>query len=100
MANPQHLEILRQGVEVWNRWRNDNKSGWDPEGPRPFLTEIDLSGVDLSAIGYRDLTGVNLYWSNLDKANLSGADPRGANLSHSILRLASIENANLQGANL
>jgi hypothetical protein len=23
MANSEHLAILRQGVEVWNQWRND-----------------------------------------------------------------------------
>ncbi len=21
MANPEHLKILKQGVEVWNRWK-------------------------------------------------------------------------------
>jgi hypothetical protein len=36
MANPEHLQILQQGVEVWNAWRKQNK------GIRP-----DLSGVDL-----------------------------------------------------
>jgi hypothetical protein len=24
MANPEHLEILKQGVEVWNRWQEEN----------------------------------------------------------------------------
>ena len=24
MANPEHLDILKQGVEVWNKWREEN----------------------------------------------------------------------------
>ena len=24
MANPEHFEILKQGVDVWNRWREKN----------------------------------------------------------------------------
>jgi hypothetical protein len=36
MANQEHLDILKQGLEVWNQWRNEH-------------TEIvpDLNGVDL-----------------------------------------------------
>jgi Pentapeptide repeats (8 copies) len=26
MANPHHLEILKQGVEVWNKWREENRN--------------------------------------------------------------------------
>jgi hypothetical protein len=24
MANPEHVEILKQGVEVWNQWKAKN----------------------------------------------------------------------------
>ncbi len=24
MVNPEHLEILKQGVEAWNQWRENN----------------------------------------------------------------------------
>jgi len=24
MANPEHLEILKQGVESWNKWHEEN----------------------------------------------------------------------------
>ena len=24
MANPEHLAILKQGVEVWNQWRDEH----------------------------------------------------------------------------
>jgi hypothetical protein len=37
MANEEQLEILKQGVEAWNKWREDN-----PE------IKIDLSGANLS----------------------------------------------------
>lgn len=26
MANQEHLKILLQGVEVWNKWRLENKN--------------------------------------------------------------------------
>ena len=26
MANPEHVKILKQGVDVWNRWRKENPS--------------------------------------------------------------------------
>jgi hypothetical protein len=33
MANEEHVRILRQGAEVWNNWRRENR-----------LLEPDLSG--------------------------------------------------------
>ena len=42
MANPEHVAILKRGVEVWNKWRIAN-----PE-VRPDLSEADLNKADLS----------------------------------------------------
>ena len=38
MANPEHLQILKQGVEAWNQWREQNK------GIRPDLRGANLGG--------------------------------------------------------
>jgi Pentapeptide repeats (8 copies) len=62
MANPDHLEILKQGVEVWNAWRAK------PGSPVP-----DLSGADLRLA---DLREAHLFLTNLSGANLSGANSR------------------------
>jgi hypothetical protein len=81
MANPEHLEILKQGVKKWNAWRVEN---WG--------MQIDLSGADLNEA---DFSGVNLW-----KANLSGVNLREANLSRATLGHADLSGANLREANL
>ena len=37
MANPEHVEILKQGVDVWNRWREEN-----PEILKPDLSNANF----------------------------------------------------------
>ena len=58
MANQEHLEILKQGVEVWNEWRKHNPNS------KPDLAEASLSRTDLSQA---DLVG-----ADLSKAELVG----------------------------
>jgi uncharacterized protein YjbI with pentapeptide repeats len=91
MANPEHLEILRQGVEVWNAWRTKEP-----------LIEPDLSGANLSGARlYRaDLTQANLFEANLGGADLSGAYLYRANLSRADLSEANLAAANLGTAGL
>ena len=62
MANEEHLKILKQGVEQWNKWRLENAKN----AIRPNLGGADLSGAKLS--------GANLSDAKLIDANLSGAD--------------------------
>ena len=81
MANPEHLKILKKGVDVWNRWREDN-----PE-IKPDLSEANLENADLT---YAKLEEVNLIRANLKRADL---------ISAKLIR-ANLEGANLEGANL
>ena len=43
MANEEHLKILRQGVEQWNKWRLENAN-------RPGLVGANLSGAKLRTV--------------------------------------------------
>ena len=62
MANKEHLDLIKQGVEVWNKWRGEN-TGEIPDISRANLIVADLEGADLSK-------------ADLIEANLSGADLR------------------------
>lgn len=86
MANEEHLEILKRGVEVWNKWQEDNPD------VRP-----DLRGTDLRSA---DLWGVNLLYTDLSHADLRNADLLGANLSGAKLYSADLSSANLHSASL
>src|SRR5215472_4314180 len=95
MAHEEHLKILKQGVEQWNRWRLENAI-------RPDLSGANLSGANLSSTDLIDvyLSFAELAGANLSGANLSGANLIGANLSGANLSGAKLSGANLSGANL
>lgn len=91
MANEEQLAILRQGVEVWNRWRDKN----------PHV-DIDLNFAYLRGEHFDDfnLCKVNFENANLREAQLKGADLREAKLKGTDLRNANLWNAKLNGADL
>jgi uncharacterized protein YjbI with pentapeptide repeats len=97
MADEKHLELLREGVEIWNKWR---------EGLHlriiPNLSGADLVGMDLRRANlYQvNLRGANLYGANLREANLAGADLIDANIRKANLSGANLSRATLGGANL
>lgn len=92
MANQEQLDILKKGVDVWNRWR----MRLHPD-IRPDLSQADLSGAQLSRA---DLRGANLNGANLSRADLSLADLSGANLSRANLSRADLSGADLSGTTL
>jgi len=106
MANPEHLEILKQGVVVWNQWREEKPA------IRPDLSKANLVGMNLTGANFIDvnlaetilsaaiLHGVNLTKADLSGANLSWADLLGTNLRKANLQRANLDMANLTGTNL
>ncbi len=121
MANPEHLAILKQGVEVWNRWRQEHPevrpdlSGAELSGAalnkanfsQGFLKEARLTGAKLAGADFThaDLEGATfeeaeLTGANLGRSNVSGAKFAGANLQHSIFSIADMTSCNLSGTDL
>ena len=81
MADQEQLNLLRQSVEVWNQWREEN----------PDIMP--------------DLFGANLNNSNIAKVNFSRtylveASLKVANLSGANLSIATLVGTNLSGATL
>ena len=85
------LEILLQGRDAWNGWRDKNP-----------MVEIDLSGANLSGANLMqaNLNGANLIQANLSRADLFAAVLVEANLSKANLLTANFNGANLREANL
>ena len=91
MASEEQLAILKQGVDVWNQWREKNSE-----------TEIDLAGADFHE---QDLSKINLSSAHLDladfvAANLTEANLYRAHLSGAAFNFATLYQANFQEAYL
>jgi TIR domain-containing protein/pentapeptide repeat protein len=111
MANPEHLQLLKQGVEVWNAWRRENPAirpnliaadlylrrdpfshfSWDP----PMSIEVHEG-----YLGKASLSSVDFHAAYLNGANLHGAYLNRANLREAILHEANLHGAYLYGADL
>jgi transposase len=75
MANQEHLDILKQGVQIWNQWREEHPD-IEPDLSEARLGGALLSKADLSEANLlgADLSGADLGGTTLSKANLSGAE--------------------------
>ena len=101
MANQEHLDILKQGVEVWNQWRREHLN-IQPDFSGANLSKADLSKANLNKANLRlaDLSSADLSETNLRETNFSGADLRQANLSGADLWKADLWKANFRLADL
>lgn len=100
-TNEKHIDILHQGVDVWNQWRQANPN------TRPILFKANLKRLDLRRVNFSqsNLVACNLSWANLEKAdlseaNLSWANFLGANLVGADLRKAELFRTNFKDADL
>jgi TIR domain/Pentapeptide repeats (8 copies) len=121
MANEEQLSILKQGVQVWNKWRNENFIDTDFTNPSlqwkgkilvgyrksVDLRQADLSGADLRGADLReaDLSGAKLWRAdlkaaNLSETNLTGADLREVDCNGVEFDTTNFFQADLSGANL
>ena len=57
MANPEHLELLRQGVEVWNKW---------------YVQQWRKDQLFASDLSYADLCGTDIRGDLLSRARFIG----------------------------
>ena len=96
VADPEHLDLLQQGVDTWNAWRAEKPS------IRPDLSGAYLSKTNLVEAHLRStiLHGANLIQADLFQADLREADLSGADLSVANLLRADLSGANVSGANL
>jgi hypothetical protein len=91
MANPEHLEILQQGVEVWNEWRIEH------DKIVPDLDDADFSGTDLSGT---DFSGTNFAGAHLRNVDFTNAELTNVTLNHADLTNTIIVGADLTDSDL
>lgn len=92
MGDTTHIELLKQGTEVWNRLRKT-----DLRRTKIDLSEADLRGIKLANV---KLSGANLEGADLEGAELIEANLNNANLTRANLRAATLVSAHLIRANL
>ena len=89
MANPEHVDIVSQGADTIEEWRENNP------GIIFDLEKANLSGIDLSNA---DLSYANFEFANLSRTNLEGADLSHANLLFTKMIRTNLNNVDLYSA--
>jgi uncharacterized protein YjbI with pentapeptide repeats len=91
MANQEYLDILKQGVETWNQWRQEHPD---------ILVDLSRADLRVADLRFANLCRVNLSRADLSDANLSDADLSSASLNGVHLCRADLRRAKLNGASL
>lgn len=105
MADTTYLQILAQGVDDWNKWREKNPEAeidlsgaeleqWVPKQPA-FQTAKQLAGINFSKVNLQNaiLKGLVLEDADFSQARLDNADLTKVNFTK-----AKLPHANMTGA--
>jgi uncharacterized protein YjbI with pentapeptide repeats len=76
MGNPENLEILKQGVDVWNSWRMENPD-IQPDFNQESLQDTCFDGANLDSTNFKE---ANLKGATFFRTHLEGSDLRQTNL--------------------
>jgi len=89
-ACPQHIEVLKTGVQKWNAWRDENPSLWP-----------NLNGVDVAELlkPFQDQDGA-IEGINFDRTHLQGAVFRKTKLHNARFNEAFLRHADFSGAEI
>jgi uncharacterized protein YjbI with pentapeptide repeats len=115
MTNKEHLTLIRQGIDIWNKWRDENPavipdfSGtlshfWyhmeaECRGNKvKWGTDFFSASHESEALPH-NLSGFNLSGANLSRVHLGGTSPSGKDVNGSEIE-ANLSGANLSNANL
>ena len=90
MANPEHVEIVKQGVAVIAAWRKKYPD---------IRFELGQANLSESELRWADLSGANLSGANLSFANVSEAYLFGANVKETSLECTIFANVDLSEVN-
>lgn len=103
MSDPLHLDKIRAGALVWNKWRRDNP-GIVPDlnGLRISASELQFGVVQGGPVDFSrtELSHAVLVHATLIEANLAGAVLVKADFSYGRLNKADLRGADLRGAKL
>ena len=91
MANSEHLNILKQGVEAWNKWRDENRD------ERPDLSGVDLSGSKFSGANF---SNTNFNKARLNQWSVDDCDFSESNLTEIVAQASYWRNARFRGAHI
>lgn len=92
MANERHIELVKKGYEVWNKWRVDNPD------TIPDLLAAKLQSIDFSMYDFHkaDLRYVDFSHSTFVRTNFSETDLSHADFIHAEISRTDLSNSILQ----